>query len=117
MAEWGSVAAGHPQELRVGDALDWWRVEELRVDPADRMLRLRAEMKVPGYAWLDLRVQAGPGGGSVYRQHAVFIPHGLAGHLYWWAVVPTHGVVFGGMARNITRTAEGGKLMRSVRRA
>ncbi|MDQ3885952.1 MAG: SDR family oxidoreductase [Actinomycetota bacterium] len=104
----------HPQELRVGDALDWWRVEELRVDPADRMLRLRAEMKVPGYAWLELRVQAGSGGGSVYQQRAVFIPHGLAGHLYWWAVVPFHGIVFGGMARNITRTAEGGNLMRSL---
>lgn len=99
----------HPQELRVGDALDWWRVEELSEDPSDRMLRLRAEMKVPGQAWLELRVQPDPGGGSVYRQRAVFIPHGLAGHLYWHAVAPFHGAVFGGMARNITRTAEGGR--------
>lgn len=96
----------HPQELRVGDALDWWRVEELRNDPAERLLRLRAEMKVPGNAWLELRVQPSPVGRSTYRQRAVFIPHGLAGHLYWWAVAPFHGIVFGGMARNITRTAE-----------
>lgn len=99
----------HPQELRVGDALDWWRVEELREEPSDRLLRLRAEMKVPGYAWLELRVQPNADGGSVYQQCAVFIPHGLAGQLYWWAVAPFHGVVFGGMARNITRTAEEGK--------
>ncbi len=98
----------HPQELRVGDALDWWRVEELCDDPPNRVLRLRAEMKLPGYAWLELRVQPGSDGGSRYQQRAVFIPRGLAGHLYWWAVAPFHGAVFGGMARNITRTAEGG---------
>lgn len=94
----------------MGDALDWWRVEELRDDPADRLLRLRAEMKVPGYAWLELGVQPGPAESSIYHQRAVFIPHGLAGHLYWWAVAPFHGIVFGGMARNITRTAEGGRV-------
>lgn len=98
----------HPQELRVGDALDWWRVEELCDDPPDRVLRLRAEMKVPGYAWLEFRVLPGSDGGSLYLQRAVFIPRGLAGHLYWWAVAPFHGAVFGGMARNITRTAEDG---------
>jgi uncharacterized protein YbjT (DUF2867 family) len=96
----------HPQRLRVGEALDWWRVEELRDDPHDRMLRLRAEMKVPGNAWLELCVQPGEDGGSTYRQRAIFIPRGLAGHLYWWAVAPFHGLVFGRMARNITRTAE-----------
>ena len=92
----------------MGEALDWWRVEELRDDPPDRVLRLRAEMKVPGYAWLELHVQPGAHGGSLYRQRAVFIPRGLAGHLYWWMVAPFHGAVFGAMARNITRTAEGG---------
>jgi hypothetical protein len=46
------------------------------------------------------------GTGSRYRQRAVFLPRGLVGHLYWWAVAPFHGLVFGGMVRNITRTAE-----------
>lgn len=107
----GGVGLGRgrrdPQELRVGDALDWWRVEELREDPDGRVLRLRAEMKAPGYAWLELRVLPADGGAQ-YRQRAVFIPRGLAGHLYWWGVAPFHGVVFGGMARNIVRTAEDG---------
>jgi hypothetical protein len=65
-------------------------------------------MRVPGTAWLELRVEPGQGDGrrSVYRQRAVFVPHGLSGHLYWWAVRPWHAVVFGGMSRNITATAE-----------
>ena len=95
-----------PAELRIGEALDWWRVEELREAPADRLLRLRAEMRIPGRAWLELRVTPHGAGGTLYRQRAVFIPHGLAGHLYWFAVAPFHGVVFDRMARNIVRTAE-----------
>jgi len=95
-----------PDRLHTGDALDWWRVERLDdEDDADRLLRLRAEMKVPGRAWLEMTV-APDGDGSRYRQRAVFLPRGLAGHLYWWAVAPFHGLVFGGMVRNITRTAE-----------
>jgi len=96
----------HPHQLRVGEALDWWRVEELHEDAESHLLRLRAEMKVPGAAWLELAVVPCSGGGAEYRQRAVFIPHGLAGHLYWWAVAPFHGPVFGGMTRNIVRTAE-----------
>jgi uncharacterized protein DUF2867 len=71
-----------------------------------RLLRLRAEMKVPGAAWLELRVRPRAGGGAEYRQRAVFVPHGLLGHLYWWVVAPFHGLVFGGMTRNIVRAAE-----------
>ncbi|WP_109211444.1 MULTISPECIES: SDR family oxidoreductase [Microbacterium] len=90
--------------LAVGDALDFWRVEAL--EPG-RMLRLRAEMKVPGLAWLELRASAEPaGGGSRYDQRAVFFPRGLAGRLYWLAVLPFHGFIFAGMARRITATAE-----------
>ncbi|MBB3093286.1 uncharacterized protein YbjT (DUF2867 family) [Actinoplanes campanulatus] len=89
--------------LRVGEALDWWRVEE--IEPGS-LLRLRAEMRVPGRAWLEMRVCRGEDGRSVYRQRAVFLPRGLAGHLYWASVLPFHGIVFNGMARNITRTAE-----------
>ncbi len=70
------------------------------------MLRLRAEMRVPGRAWLELGVSAGADGGSVYRQRAVFVPQGLAGQVYWWAVWPFHGIVFGGMTRNIVEAAE-----------
>lgn len=89
--------------LRVGEALDWWRVEE--ITPGS-LLRLRAEMRVPGRAWLEMRADADGDGRSVYRQRAVFLPRGLAGHAYWAAVVPFHGIVFAGMARNIGRGAE-----------
>jgi uncharacterized protein YbjT (DUF2867 family) len=94
-----------PDRLQTGDALDWWRVEQLRDDAGGRTLRLRAEMKVPGRAWLEMTVTPQPDG-SRYGQRAVFIPRGLTGHLYWWSVAPFHGIVFGGMVRNITRSAE-----------
>lgn len=92
-----------PRRLHVGEALDWWRVERLE---RPRMLRLRAEMKVPGRAWLELCVEPTADGGALYRQRAVFEPHGLAGQAYWKGIAPFHGVVFGGMARNITGAAE-----------
>ncbi|MFI5980478.1 SDR family oxidoreductase [Streptomyces sp. NPDC051555] len=96
--------------LRVGDSLDFWRVEE--IEPG-RLLRLRAEMRLPGLAWLELYVEEdgrGPGAagghpGARFRQRALFHPRGLLGHLYWWSVSPFHAVVFGGMARNIARAA------------
>lgn len=89
--------------LRVGDALDFWRVEEIE---HGRLLRLRAEMRLPGLAWLEMTVERDEAGRTTYRQRALFHPKGLAGHAYWWAVSPFHAVVFGGMARNIARTAE-----------
>ncbi|BCJ60531.1 SDR family oxidoreductase [Micromonospora endophytica] len=93
----------HPYRLRVGEALDFWRVEE--IVPGE-LLRLRAEMRLPGRAWLELRVEHDGDGSVRYRQRAVFLPHGLAGHAYWAAVAPFHALVFGGMARNITANAE-----------
>ncbi|MFD2092541.1 SDR family oxidoreductase [Blastococcus deserti] len=96
-------------ELYVGDALDFWRVEELA---EGRLLRLRAEMRLPGLAWLEFHVEhddPGDGAGNtrtVLRQRATFAPRGLAGHAYWWAVAVFHGFVFGGMLRGITRAAE-----------
>lgn len=93
----------HPHHLHSGEALDWWRVEHI---DRPRLLRLRAEMRVPGLAWLELGVEPDPSGGSRYHQRAVFQPHGLAGHLYWKAITPFHNAVFGGMVRNITGTAE-----------
>lgn len=89
--------------LALGDAVDWWRVEEL---VPDRLLRLRAEMRVPGRAWLELSVEPTEAG-SHYRQRAVFFPEGLAGRLYWLAILPFHGVIFSSMARRITTAAEG----------
>ncbi|RLK52917.1 SDR family oxidoreductase [Microbacterium telephonicum] len=85
-----------------GDAIDFWRVES--VEPGS-LLRLRAEMKVPGLAWLDLRC-APEGAGARYEQRAVFFPSGLAGRLYWLAVLPFHGFIFRGMANRITAAAE-----------
>ncbi|MFE6222560.1 SDR family oxidoreductase [Streptomyces sp. NPDC057854] len=91
--------------LRVGDALDFWRVEAI---DRGRLLRLRAEMRLPGLAWLEMAVDRDERGRTVYRQRALFHPRGLAGQAYWWGVSPFHAVVFGGMARNIARTAERG---------
>jgi uncharacterized protein YbjT (DUF2867 family) len=92
-----------PHRLHPGEALDWWRVEQL---DRPHLLRLRVEMRVPGRAWLELSAVPDPRGGTLYRQRAVFEPHGLAGHAYWKAIDPFHDIVFGGMARNITGTAE-----------
>ena len=93
----------HPHRLGAGEALDWWRVERLE---RGRTLRLRAEMRVPGQAWLELGVDAADDGGAVLHQRAIYHPRGLLGDLYWWAVLPFHGIVFGGMQRNIARAAE-----------
>ncbi len=91
-----------PDQLRVGDAVDWWRVEA--VDPG-RRLRLFAEMKLPGRAWLEFEVEP-DGGGSVIRQTAIFDPIGLAGLAYWYATYPVHLLVFSGMLRKIASAAE-----------
>jgi hypothetical protein len=72
----------------------------------DQLLRLRAEMKVPGQAWLEMRAEPIGADRSLYRQRAVFLPRGLAGHAYWRGVAPFHGLVFGGMQRNIKAAAE-----------
>lgn len=90
-----------PRRLRAGDAVDFWRVEE--IIPGS-LLRLRAEMRLPGLAWLELGVD-GTREGSCYRQRALFHPHGLAGQVYWWTLKPFHGLVFGSMARNLVRHA------------
>ncbi|GAB3268237.1 SDR family oxidoreductase [Sinomonas notoginsengisoli] len=92
----------NPHRLQLGEALDWWRVEAL--EPG-RLLRLRAEMLVPGRAWLEMTVEPRRGG-SVYAQRAVFVPQGLAGRLYWLAVLPFHGIIFSTMASRIAARAE-----------
>ncbi|MGQ0480458.1 MAG: SDR family oxidoreductase [Pseudonocardia sp.] len=91
-----------PATLRDGEVLDWWRVE--RVEQGRRLL-LRAEMRLPGTAWLEMAVTKAAGG-SEYRQRVTFRPTGPAGHLYWWAQRLGHEVVFGVMARRLVRAAE-----------
>jgi uncharacterized protein YbjT (DUF2867 family) len=92
-----------PRHLLVGDALDFWRVEA--IEPG-KLLRLRAEMKLPGLAWLEMSVGQDFDGMTTYSQRAIFRPLGLAGHAYWRSISPFHGVVFGGMLQNITAAAE-----------
>ncbi|WP_084958018.1 SDR family oxidoreductase [Thermoactinospora rubra] len=101
-----------PRRLRVGDAIDFWRVEE--VEPG-HLLRLRAEMRLPGLAWLELSVgteggAGAEGGGTWYRQRALFHPHGLLGHLYWWLISPFHSWIFGRMPGNVAAAAHGRSL-------
>jgi uncharacterized protein YbjT (DUF2867 family) len=90
-----------PKRLPCGDVVDFWRVEEVI---APSLLRLRAEMKMPGRAWLEFSVTPSDTG-SIVNQRAVFLPRGLAGHLYWWSVAPFHAFVFPPMLRNIVRRA------------
>jgi uncharacterized protein YbjT (DUF2867 family) len=92
-----------PHRLHAGEALDWWRVEAVE---RPRLLRLRAEMRLPGRNWLELSVTEGANGGAVYHQRVIFEPHGLAGHVYWKGIAPFHGIIFGAMARNLTEAAE-----------
>ena len=93
-----------PNVLAVGDTLDFWRVEAY--EPG-RRLRLAAEMKVPGRAWLEFDVVPAVDGGAVVHQTAVFEPVGLSGLLYWYVLSPVHAVIFGGLLRAIARRALG----------
>ena len=90
-----------PTSLRVGDTVDFWRVESIETD---HRLRLVAEMKLPGRAWLEFEVTT-EGSSSIIRQTAIFDPLGLPGRAYWYAIFPLHGLVFGGMLRGIARAA------------
>jgi hypothetical protein len=91
-----------PEELRVGDTVDWWRVESIEPDLSVRFL---AEMKVPGRAWLEYEVTP-DGAGSIIRQTAIFDPSGLAGLAYWYSLYPAHALVFRGMLAGIAEAAE-----------
>lgn len=90
-----------PTTLRLGDTVDFWRVEALE---PDRRLRLAAEMKVPGRAWLEFEVTRTETGSTI-RQTAIFDPVGLVGRAYWYMLFPLHQLVFGGMLRGIARAA------------
>jgi uncharacterized protein YbjT (DUF2867 family) len=92
----------NPDEIRVGESLDFWRVEA--VEP-DRLMRLRAEMKVPGKAWLQFQSIPQTGGRTLLTQTAYFAPHGLGGFLYWYTLYPIHGFIFRGMIRKVAERA------------
>lgn len=93
-----------PELVSYGEALDFWRVTGLE---RNRRLALRAEMKLPGEALLQFRIEPRGEGGCVLRQEALFQPRGLLGLMYWYAVVPLHHIVFRGMVRGIEREALG----------
>jgi len=92
-----------PTSLRVGDALDFWRVVELR---PGRLLSLVAEMKLPGSAVLEFDVQPAAGGGSRLVTTARYHPAGILGLLYWYALTPIHTPLFRGLTRALCRRAE-----------
>ena len=89
------------EQLYPGDTVDFWRVETCE---PNRRLRLVAEMKLPGRAWLEFEVE-GDATSSRMHQTAIFDPVGLWGQLYWYALYPLHSLIFAGMLRNIARAA------------
>ena len=91
-----------PLHLRVGDSLDFWRVESLE---SGKSLKLYAEMILPGKAWLEFKIVKLPNGQSQITQEASYSPRGLGGQLYWFAVLPLHSLVFPTMIRNLIRSA------------
>ena len=92
----------HPDDIRSGEALDFWRVEDVR---KDRMLRLRAEMKLPGRAWLEFQSEPREDGKTAFTVIAYFDARGLFGLLYWYAMWPFHKFIFDGLARGIASRA------------
>lgn len=92
-----------PNDVRAGDAVDFWRVEEVVLE---RKLRLRAEMKVPGRAWLQFEAQPYSGERTLLLQTAFFAPKGLFGLMYWYLLYPIHSLIFSGMIRCIAQRAE-----------
>jgi uncharacterized protein YbjT (DUF2867 family) len=90
-----------PADIVVGDVIDWWRVEDYK---ENKLLRLFAEMKLPGRAWLQLEVEK-KDGKTYINQSAIFDPIGLGGILYWYALYPLHVVIFTGMLNKISKEA------------
>ena len=88
-----------PESLAVGDPVDFWRVEAVE---RSRLLRLAAEMKLPGRAWLQFEIEKNSHG-SCIRQTAIFDPIGIPGLLYWYALSPAHELIFNGMLNGIAR--------------
>ncbi|MDE3223083.1 MAG: DUF2867 domain-containing protein, partial [Acidobacteriota bacterium] len=91
-----------PEQIRVGDFVDFWRVEALE---ENRSLRLHAEMILPGDAWLEWEIEERDTTTKV-TQRASFKPRGLLGRAYWYAVAPFHRFVFPGLLKGIKDDAE-----------
>ncbi len=102
----------HPEALRAGDSLDFWRVERVE---AGKLIRLRAEMRVPGRAWLQFEVSSEASGQTRLIQTAFFDPKGLSGFIYWYALYPIHGLIFSGLIRRIAEISEYKSLANKVR--
>jgi hypothetical protein len=93
----------HPTDIRIGDAVDFWRVEA--IEPG-RLLRFRAEMKVPGRAWLQFKAEPMHSHETQLVQTAFFAPKGLFGLLYWYVLYPIHGFIFSRLIRKLAERAE-----------
>jgi hypothetical protein len=93
----------HPDEAHAGDIIDFWQVED--VAPGT-LLRLRAQMKVPGPAWLQFEAHPLAQGSTRLIQTASFAPRGILGRLYWYLLYPIHSVIFSGLIRKLARQAE-----------
>lgn len=93
----------HPKELVQGDSLDWWRVEAVE---RGKLMRLRAEMRLPGKGWLEFRAEPAAGDETRLQQIAYFQPKGLFGLLYWYILYPIHRLIFKGLVQAIARKAE-----------
>jgi uncharacterized protein YbjT (DUF2867 family) len=92
----------NPDEIRAGESLDFWRVETVE---KDRLMRLRAEMKVPGKAWLQFESIPEPGGKTLLTETAYFAPRGFWGFMYWYAMWPFHAFLFDGLIRRLAARA------------
>ena len=91
-----------PVRVLPGDTIDCWRVEAVE---RGRLLRLAAEMRLPGRAWLQFELEP-DAGGTTLRQTATFDPLGLSGRIYWYALFPIHQILFQGMLRAIAKATE-----------
>jgi uncharacterized protein YbjT (DUF2867 family) len=99
-----------PERLRVGDVVDWWRVVAIE---RHRHLRLAAEMRLPGRAWLEFAVEGG-GGETTVTQTAIFDPVGLFGLVYWYGLYPIHKMIFAGMLRGVGKRAQSKPVIESA---
>jgi hypothetical protein len=93
-----------PEQVHLGGAVDFWRVEA--VEPG-QLLRLRAEMKLPGQAWLQFQVRRQPDGQTPLIQTAYFAPKGLFSLLYWYGQYPIHQLIYSGLIRKVALRATG----------
>jgi len=102
----------NPDEVHVGDVVDFWRVE--KVEPG-RLLRLRAEMRMFGPGWLEFEAQPQPDGRTRLLQTAFYVPRGFMGHVYWYSLVPFHAFIFSGLIDQIVMHAEASAGIASAR--